>query len=59
MFSKYLQLRYDLQEEWEVETIQHAKQQDSVSCGIFCMKVHDFLCIQILQIFESRYREEY
>ncbi|XP_057311073.1 uncharacterized protein LOC130648947 [Hydractinia symbiolongicarpus] len=37
-WNAYLERKYGLKEIWPLQTIPHAKQQDSVSCGIFCAK---------------------
>ena len=37
--SYYLKEKYGRADRWEVHTIPHARQQDSISCGVFCLKV--------------------
>ena len=38
-YSTYLRLHYGVSEEWQLEKVPHAKQIDSISCGVFCLKV--------------------
>ena len=38
-YSTYLRLHYGVSEVWQIEKVPHAKQIDSISCGVFCLKV--------------------
>ena len=42
-FSTFLKLKGDPQLNlWKVSTLKHSKQQDSDSCGVFCLMVSNF-----------------
>ncbi|XP_057314207.1 uncharacterized protein LOC130655467 [Hydractinia symbiolongicarpus] len=48
-WNSYLSANYGVAETFRVEIVPHARQQDSVSCGIFCVKPAECLILSILQ----------
>lgn len=39
LLSNYMKEHFDMPERWILTSEEHPKQLDSVSCGIFCLKV--------------------
>jgi len=39
-----------MEDEWIVETHDHPKQQDSASCGVFCLKVTHLKKVEVREI---------
>nr|XP_047145690.1 uncharacterized protein LOC124818694 isoform X2 [Hydra vulgaris] len=38
-WNNYLKQRYGISETYKIMTLPHALQRDSISCGVFCLKV--------------------
>nr|XP_047140424.1 uncharacterized protein LOC105847994 [Hydra vulgaris] len=55
-WNTYLKQRYGVSENFQILTLPHAKQSDSISCGVFCLKFAENIVNneELLQFFPNK-----